>query len=91
MTTVIQVKGPLEYLFRAPGVYRAEYETAHSLYKIWAEDHGWRVEVWNKIKDKIILQDFHTHFVLEAKDVNYFIPSNIQGNTDWILFGYFPY
>lgn len=91
MTSVVQVKGPLDYLFKAPGVYRAEFETDYNIYKVWAEDCGWRIEVWKKVKDRIILPDFNTHHVLLEKDVIRYIPPNIQGNIDWLLFGYFPY
>lgn len=90
MSRVITAKGNLRQFYASTGFYRAEYEIANILYKIWKESAGLRLEIWAKANGALArIPNFK--LVKAHEELEIYIPTRVYQSDDWTLIGYFPY
>lgn len=90
MSRVITAKGSLSQFYNSTGFYRAEYEIVNTLYKIWKETAGLRLEIWAKA-DGALARIPNSKLAKTHKDLEAYFPPHIYQSDDWTLVGYFPY
>ena len=85
MSTLYCCKGALNDGRGHKSVYRYESEYRDKIYKIWEEDMGWRLEIWNY--DYSSYQYIHVPCI---KNLLQYIPVVLHLSNDWTLYGWYP-